>query len=120
MADTPPVTPNDVAASPVEPAEDPDLTVLKDAGDAAFTLGVQAKVAMKLNKPDAYALKAQSDKAHNAYSLARLTLLEPETSSSTGDVAAMQAIKQQIDAAATVQTQIQGAVSLIGFLAKFV
>jgi len=109
MADAPPITPE----------TDQDVVVLKDAADAAFTLGVQARMAAYRNDPDADDLKAKSDDAHEAYTKARLTLLKTGTDSTADDVATMRRIKQEIDAAATVQTQIQGALSLIGFLGKF-
>lgn len=100
---------------------DNDALVLEDANDAAFMLAKAYRKALNNNDLDAMAsLKPQVDAAFDAYSNARLRLLQEGVLATDADVAAMRRIKGDIDQAANTQQLLAGAVQLIGLLGKFV
>lgn len=100
---------------------DNDALVLEDANDAAFTLAKAYRKALNNNDLDAMvSLKPQVDAAFEAYSNARLKLLEEGVIATDADVAAMRRIKGDIDQAAGTQQLLAGAAQLIGLLGKFI
>ena len=65
-------------------------------------------------------LKPQVDAAFDVYSRARLALLAAGMVATDADVAAMHAIKGDIEQAADTQELLAGAAQLIGLLGRFV
>jgi len=100
---------------------DNDALVLEDANDAAFALAKAYRKALNTNDLDAMtSLKPQVDAAFEAYSNARLKLLQEGVVATDTDVAAMRRIKGDIDQAASTQQLLAGAAQLIGLLGKFI
>lgn len=100
---------------------DNDMMVLEDAQDALFTLTKAYRKAMNDNNlNDMATLKPQVDAASDAYSDARLKLLEAGVLATADDMAEMRRVKGEIDAAANTQQIIQGAIQLVGLLRKFI
>lgn len=99
---------------------DNDTLMLQDAGDAAFTLDKAYRQALNNNDLDTMtSLKPQVDAAFDAYGRARLNLLAAGVLATDADVAAMHAVKGDIDQAANTQQLLAGAAQLIGLLGKF-
>lgn len=100
---------------------DTDLIVLEDAEESAFMLDkAYRKAIMQRKYSVARKLKPKVASAYNAYSEARLTLLEEGIITSKEDVIEMRLIKAEIDDAANTQQMVIGAVKLITKLASFV
>jgi len=100
---------------------DNDAIVLEDARDAAFILDKAYRRAVRerdLNKMRD--IKPHVDDAYDKVSQARLKLLEQGVLATDEDVADMRRIKAEIDEAASTQQLIQGAIKLVGLIAKFV
>jgi hypothetical protein len=99
---------------------DNDEIILEDAKESVFTLDkAYRRAVMNGNLDEMTQLKPKVDKAYDLYSTARLNLLKQGTLASDQDVAEMRRIRAAIDQAAAIQSLIEGAIRLIGFVAKF-
>ena len=92
---------------------DNDTLVLQDAAQAVLAIDIQYKLA---SFNDQQKLKGERDKAFNAYSNARLKLLQQGVICTEADVKEMNKIRQEIEQAAQTQSLIAGIFSLVKFL----
>lgn len=99
---------------------DNDLIMLENAKDAAFTLDKAYRRAVRKGDMNtAMKLQPKVNEAYTAISHARMKLLEAGVLATDADVAEMRRLKAEIDDAAETQQMIEGAVKVIGFVAKF-
>lgn len=99
---------------------DTDLEVFEKAGSAVFILDKELRKAnLREDWASVNALDPKARDARDALMNARLKLLQAGIVTTPGDLAEMEAIKKEIDDAADTQAMVQGAIKLIGFLAKF-
>ena len=96
---------------------DNDSKVLKAAANAVTEIDMRYRAASIDDKED---LKPKRDAAYDAYSLARLKLLEDGILATDADVALLDEIRLEIEEAAQTQALLIGAGRLIVALAKFV
>jgi len=99
---------------------DNDLILFEDAKDAAFALDKAYRRAVcEGNMDTAMELRPKVNEAYTAVSSARMNLLEAGVLATDADIAEMRRLKAEVDDAADTQQTIEGAVRIIGFLAKF-
>ena len=99
---------------------DNDIKILEDAKDAAFTLDKAYRYAVLDRDLDRMVeLKPKVDEAYDAYSSARLKLLEEGVLATDEDVTEMSRIRDEIDRAGETQALILGAIKFATFIAKF-
>lgn len=96
---------------------DHDAEVLKAASQAVLTIDLKYRAS---NFGDQLKLKVERDKAFNAFSAARLKLLEEGVICTADDVAAMKALRDEVKEAAKRQTLLTGIVKVVAFLRSFV
>ncbi len=96
---------------------DNDSNALKAAADAVTIIDMRYRAA-SIN--DKIIMKPQRDAAYDAYSKARLKLLEDGVIATDEDVAELEAIRAEIAQAAETQALMIGAARLIAALAKFI
>lgn len=92
---------------------DNDSIVLKEAADAVTLIDIQYRLATFNEKKK---LKKSRDAAFSTYSIARLDLIEEGIICTDEDVEAMHEIRQEIEAAADVQTLLRAIPRFITFL----
>ena len=92
---------------------DNDSIVLKEAADAVTLIDIQYRLATFNEKKK---LKKSRDAAFSTYSIARLDLIEEGIICTDEDVEAMHEIRQEIKAAADVQTLLRAIPRFITFL----
>lgn len=99
---------------------DNDEIVLEDAKESAFQIDKAYRRAVRAgNLADVRELKPQVDQAFDAYSTARLNLMEAGMLATDDDVAQMRRIRAEIEQAADRQELVAGAIKLAAYLARF-
>jgi hypothetical protein len=96
---------------------DNDAKALKAAADALTEIDMRYRAASIDDKED---LKPARDAAFDAYSTARLTLLDDGVVATDADVAELERIRGEIATAAQTQALVIGAGRLVAALAKFI
>lgn len=96
---------------------DRDAEVLKAANQAVISIDLKYRAS---TFGDQLKLKPERDKAFNAYSAARLKLLEEGQICTADDVAEMKALRDEVKQAAKRQSLLAGIVKVAAFLRKFV
>jgi hypothetical protein len=99
---------------------DPDATILAEAGSSTIAIGRALRLAINRNDYEAIGrLSPEYDRVTSAYSSAQLRLIAPGMLSVPADVTALREIRSRIDSAANTEDMIRGALQLVGFLMKF-
>jgi hypothetical protein len=96
---------------------DTDTLTLKEAGNAVMEIDVRYRTLNNID--DKEDLKPARDKAFDAYSRARLALLEEGVLTDQAALDEMVALRKEVEDAADVQTLIAAAGRIALFLAKF-
>lgn len=96
--------------------DDTDALTLQEASTAVSTIDQRYRAA---NINDKIKLKPKRDEAFNAYTAARLQLLEGGVITTQEDVDAMNDLRKEVEDAAETQALIVAAGRVVFFLAKF-